>query len=46
VTERQYLGRAEKEALRDRIKFSEKGGELVVVGVIVLMALFFYAHRA
>jgi hypothetical protein len=46
MTARHYFGWAEKEARRDRIKISERGGELVGVAVIVLVALFFYAHQA
>jgi hypothetical protein len=41
----QHFGRAEKEAQRDRMKLSERGGELVGVAAIVLVALFFYAHQ-
>jgi hypothetical protein len=43
VTERQHLGRAEKEALKDNMKLSERGGELVAVAAIVLVALFLRA---
>jgi hypothetical protein len=46
MTERQCFGWAEKEARRDHLKLSERGGELIGVTTIVLVALFFYAHQA
>jgi hypothetical protein len=46
MTERQYFTWTEKEAFRDRMRTSERGGELVGVAAIVLVALFFYAHQA
>lgn len=46
MTARHYFGWAEKEAQRDHIKLSERGGELVGVAAIVLVTLFFYAHQA
>lgn len=35
----------EKQALKDNMKNSERGGEIVAVIVIGLVALFFYAHH-
>lgn len=46
MTERQYFGWAEKESRRDSMKLSERGGELVGVAAIILVALFFYAHQS
>jgi hypothetical protein len=46
VTEHRSLSWAEKEARRDYIKVSERGGEIVGIVAIVLIALFFYAHQA
>ncbi len=46
MTERQHLGWAEKEASRDRMTLSERGGEIATVIGIILVALFFYAHQA
>lgn len=42
----QHLGWAEKEARRDRIALSERGGGVFAIIAIVLVALFFYAHQA
>lgn len=36
---------AEKEALKDKVKISERGGEVVGVIVIGLITLFFYTHQ-
>jgi hypothetical protein len=46
MTEHQHFGWAEKEAQRDYLRPSERGGELVGAGAIMLAALFFYAHQA
>jgi hypothetical protein len=46
VTEHQKFSRAEKEAQRDHMKLSERGGEIIGIIAIVLIALFFYAHQA
>ncbi len=46
MTEHRSLSWAEKEARRDYIKVSERGGEIVGIVAIVLIALFFYAHQA
>jgi hypothetical protein len=39
------LSWAEKKALEDTMSNSQRGGEIVAVIVIVLVALFFYAHQ-
>ena len=46
MTEHQRFSWAEKEARRDRIGLSERGGEIFAVAAVVLVALFFYAHQA
>ena len=46
MTEHLSLSWAQKEAQRDHMKGSERGGEIVGVAAIVLVALFFYAHQA
>lgn len=46
MTEHRSLSWAQKEAQRDHMKGSERGGEIVGVAAIVLVALFFYAHQA
>jgi hypothetical protein len=46
MTERRYLTWSEKEALRDRMGFAERGGEVFALLAIVLVALFFYEHQA
>ncbi|AIC14612.1 hypothetical protein [Nitrososphaera viennensis] len=42
----QFSGWAEKEFNRDYLKRSERGGELVGVAAVGLIALFFYMHQA
>lgn len=46
MTQNQKLGWAEKEARRDYLRKSARGGEGASVVGIVLVALFFYAHQA
>jgi hypothetical protein len=42
----QHLSWAQKEASRDRMTLSKRGGEIAAVIGIILVALFFYAHQA
>ena len=46
MTEHRSFSWAEKEARRDYMKPSERGGEIVGIVAIVLVAFFFYAHQA
>jgi hypothetical protein len=46
MTEHQHLSWVEKEARRDYIKPSQRGGELTGVIAILLVTAFFYAHQA
>ncbi|HXV45210.1 MAG TPA: hypothetical protein VD736_00885 [Nitrososphaera sp.] len=46
MTERQHLTWTQKEAFRDRMGLSERGGEIFAVAVIALVGSFFYAHQA
>ena len=46
MTEHQHLNWTEKEVLRERMRLSERGGEIFAVAAIVLVALYFYAHQA
>jgi len=46
MTEHHHVSWIEKEAKRDEMKLSERGGEAIGVIAVVLVALFFYAHEA
>lgn len=46
MTEYRHLGWAEKEAARDYIKRSQRGGETASLIGVVLVTAFFYAHQA
>jgi hypothetical protein len=46
MTNNQNLTWAEKEAKKDSMAISERGGEIVAVIGIALVAFFFYAHQA
>jgi hypothetical protein len=42
----QHFGWAQKEAKRDHMSLSERGGEIAALIGTILVALFFYAHQA